>query len=621
VSQLQQSDIQLYKRLLGYAWPFKRFFFISFFGFLLYAMADMLLADMMQYMIDSLGENINVEKRNGIIVTFLHEVMVFDVTNTQKAQILIPCMILAFSFMRAIGAFLGNFFIKYVGNNVVYGLRQDVFQKLVELPVSDIENQSGGSLVSRVIFNVSQVTGAVTSAITTIFRDGLTIIVLLTYLIYINWKLTLTFLLVAPIIAAIVGYVSKRFRRLSRRLQNSMGDVTHVVSETINGTRDLRIYGAQGSEVARFEQVSKNTLKQQIKMALTEAAFSPTIQMFMAVSIAILVYLGLQPAVIQSMSAGLFITFLGAAGALAKPLRQLTNVLNVVQKALAAAQDIFHQLDLVAEETTGQKQSFKQAVKGDVSFNQVGFRYSEDSPDVLSDINLTVEAGQLIGLVGGSGGGKSTLMSLLPRFYNQSEGRITIDGVDTQTLSLSELRQQIALVSQHVVLMNDTVFNNIAYGEMRSYPREKVIEAAKLANAHEFIEKMEQGYDTEIGDNGVRLSGGQRQRLAIARAILKQAPILILDEATSALDNDSERLIQQAMKTVAKGRTTFVIAHRLSTIEKADCIYVMDHGRIVESGTHQSLVAQQGKYFALQQMSGSSVDNSEADAPNAPSGE
>ncbi len=611
---MKPTDRQLYKRLLSYAWPYKRFFFISFIGFLLYATADMLLADLVQYMIDSLGDNINPDKKNGIIVTFMHQYMSIDVTDHTQAQYIIPILILAFSLQRAIGSFLGNFFMKYVGNHVVFDIRQEVFAKMVRLPVSYIEEHSQGSLVSRITFNVNQVTGAVTNAITILFRDGLTVIVLLGYLIYLNWKLTLMFLLVAPFIGLIVSFVSRRFRRLSKKLQQSMGGVTHTVSESISGARDLRIYGAQDIEIQKFDEVSRRTLTQQMKIILTDALFSPTVQYLLAIAISLLVLVGLTPSVIETMSAGVFVTFLGAAGGIAKPIRQLTNILNIIQKALAAAEDIFALLDTPEEEAQedGREQAQQDKnseaaehlnLKGDVSFDNVGFAYSEESGQVLSKVSFNAEAGSIIALVGASGGGKSTLMSLLPRFYNATEGTITIDGHDISQLSLKELRHQIALVDQQVVLLNDTIYNNLAFGEMQCASEEEVIRAAKLAHAHEFILEMEDGYQTDIGDNGVRLSGGQRQRLAIARAILKKAPILIMDEATSALDNESERAIQEAMEEVTKGRTTFIIAHRLSTIEHADKIIVMQNGQVAEEGNHHSLLEKQGVYFDLHKSS------------------
>ena len=610
------SDWQLYRRLLSYAWPYKRFFLISFLGFLLYAAADVLLADLMQYMIDSLGQNIDTEQRNGLIVSFLHQQLQFDVSDTSKARFAIPVLIIIISLQRVIGSFLGNFFMKYVGNHVIFDLRTDIFHKMLDLPVYAIESQSSGSLVSRVIFNVTQVTGAVTNAITVIFRDGLTVILLLAYLIYLNWQLTLTFLAVAPLIALVVSFVSKRFRRLSKKLQRSMGDITHATSEAINGVRDLRIYGAHALEQQRFATVSRRTLSQQLKLAFTDAAFSPTIQFFLAIAIAALVVLGLHPDIIADMSAGLLVTFLGAAGALAKPIRQLTNVINIVQKALAAVQDIFQQLDQTNEQVLPLPPAqLSNPVRAEIEFDQVSFAYPGSETPVLKQLSMHIKPGQMIALVGGSGGGKSTLMSLLPRFYQPTSGHIRLDGIDINSLSLAELRQQIAIVSQQLVLINDTVHNNIAYGEMRNASREEVMAAAKLANADDFILSMADGYDTEIGDNGVRLSGGQRQRLAIARAILKQAPILILDEATSALDNDSERLIQEAMQTVAKGRTTFVIAHRLSTIENADCIYVLDNGELLEQGDHASLMAQGGRYYALQQNAQESVGDASASKP------
>lgn len=594
-----KEDVQLYKRLLGYAWPYRGLFGISIIGFMLYAALDVLAADLMQYLIDSMGGTplVNTEHKTGLITSFLRTYLDIDTSDSVQARIVIPTLLVLLAIMRGVGALVGNYYIKYIGSRVVYDLRQLMFRQMMHLPTSYILAHSSGNLINRITYSVSQITTAVTSAIAVLFREGLTVIFLFSYLIYINWKLTLTFLVVAPIIAFIVRTVSQRFRRLSKKLQTSMGDVTHVVSEAVTGNRDMRIYGAQESEVDRFGRVNEKTLRQQLKIAIADAAFSPVIQILLSTAIAILVWLGLNPSIIESMSPGLFVSYLIAAGVIGKPLRQLTEVINTIQKALAAAEEVFDTLDEPIEIETGTKTMAR--AKGDICFDNVSFRYPNVKENALTDISFSAKAGQMVALVGASGGGKSTLANLIPRFFEIETGTIYIDDVAINELTLKSLRQQIAFVSQNVVLMNASVRSNIAYGEMADKTDEEIIQAAKLANAHEFISKMDEGYDTLIGDNGLRLSGGQRQRLAIARAILKGAPILIMDEATSALDNESERLIQSAMQNIAGSCTHIVIAHRLSTIERADLILVIDQGKIVERGNHQELLAKQGVYAQL----------------------
>ena len=594
------SDWQLYKRLLSYVWPLRWAFVISFLGFMLFAAMDVLAVDLLQYLIDALGggSSLPQQEKTGITSKILSVLIDFRPNDLSQVQIVIPILMISVSLIRAIGNFTGNFFIKYVGNKIVNQLRLELFQHLVQLPMAYISSKSSGELVSRITFNVEQVTGAVTNALTTIFREGMIVTFLLSYLIWINHKLMFTFLVVAPIIGLIVNVVSKRFRRISTRIQSSMGDITHVVTEAVNGSQDMRIYGGQQVDYQRFETVSNYTLKQRLKMAITDSAFSPTIQVLLTCAISLLIYVGINSNSIKSMSPGLFITFLVAAGAIGKPMKQLSSVMGVVQKALAAAEDIFTQLDSPKEPELGK--DVLNNVKGCISFENVTFSYPGQTNKTLDKISFTAKAGEMIALVGASGGGKSTLAGLIPRFYNIDEGQISIDDVDINSLALQSLRQQIALVSQNVVLMNGSIKDNIAYGEMNTASEADIIRAAKLANAHDFIEKLDNGYDTLIGDNGNLLSGGQRQRLAIARAILKDAPILIMDEATSALDNESEKLIQRALQDVTKGRTTIVIAHRLSTIERADKILVLDKGQIIEQGNHAELLALNGRYAQLQ---------------------
>lgn len=600
-----KEDFRLYRRLLVYVLPYRWVFLASLLGFALFAAMDVLAADVMQYLIDSMGAGNPVAntasaitgQKSGLVTTFLKTYLGVDPNDSSQARIFIPLTIMALALMRGVGAFIGNYCIKSVGSSVVYDLRQIMFEQMMHLPASYILSRSSGSLISRITFSVSQITSAVTNALTIFFREGMTVMFLAAYLIYINWQLTLTFVAVAPFIGMVVSNVSRRFRRISRKMQTTMGDVTHVVSEAVNGNRDMRIYGAQASEIERFRRINQKTLDQQLKMASADAAFSPTVQILLSVAICMLVWLGLSPSIVESMSPGLFVSYLVAAGVIGKPLRQLTSILNSIQKALAAAEEIFATLDEPVEVETGTREITR--ARGEIRFENVTFRYPNAIEDTLKGLSFSVNAGEMVALVGASGGGKSTIASLIPRFFNVTSGEIYIDNIPMSELTLASLRKQIAFVSQNVVLMNDTVRNNIAYGELSSATDDEVREAAKLANAHEFIEKMDHGYNTLIGDNGLRLSGGQRQRLAIARAILKNAPILIMDEATSALDNESERLIQQAIQNIANHCTCIVIAHRLSTIERADRILVIDQGEIVESGTHAQLLAMQGRYAQL----------------------
>jgi subfamily B ATP-binding cassette protein MsbA len=587
----------MYKRLLRFVKPYRGAFSLSIFGFILFSAMDVLAADLMQYLIDSIGGNVADGKKTGVISSFLQQFALFDMHSTDQARWIAPGIIVLLAFIRGTGSYIGNYFIRYVGNRVVFDLRQILFQQMVHLPIGYITSKNSGSLISRIIYNVSQVSGSVTTALTTYFREGLTVIFLFVYLIYINWQLTLTFIAIAPVVALVVNYVSRRFRKISHQMQHSMGDITHVISEAVNGNREVRIYGAQEAEVDRFYNVSKLNLKQQMKMAVINAAFSPVVQMFLTFALAVLVWLGLDADVISSMSSGLFVSYLIAAGAIGKPIRQLTSVVSTIQQGLAASEDIFAQFDEPLEKETGDKEL--QTVKGALRFESVQFTYPGQEQPTLKGVSFDVKPGQMVALVGASGGGKTTMAGLIPRFFNVDSGAIYLDDVPISSLSLSNLRKHIALVSQNVVLMNDTLQNNIAYGELKDKSLDEVRAAAKLANADGFIMAMDEGYQTIIGDNGLRLSGGQRQRIAIARAVLKDAPILILDEATSALDNESEKLIQAALYDAARNRTTIVIAHRLTTIEHADKILVVDAGCIVEEGTHQELLAKNGRYAEL----------------------
>lgn len=569
------SNWQTYKRLLAYVKPFRLAFALAVVGNVIYAGASTGMAAAMEYVIKAI-EN-----------------------PTEQNRILLTGLIVGVFALRGLGTFMGQYFINYVGRQVVNALRTQVFDRLLRLPSRFFDDHSAGHLVSKLTFNVEQVADATTNAVTISLREGLTIVGLLGFMLYTNWKLTLIFLAVGPIIGLVVSYASKRFRKLSRRIQNSMGDITHVASESISGYRVVRIFGGEGYERERFHDVSQRNLTQSLKMASTQAISVPIIQIIVAFSIAALVWLMLAPEIRGGMTTGELVAFITAATTMAKPIRQVTSVHAKIQRGVAAAHDVFETIDETPEDDSGTHAPGR--VSGDISFRDVSFRYRDQLDDVLKAINLDIPQGQSVALVGRSGSGKSTMVSLLPRFYEYTAGDILIDDVSIRDYTLRALRDQIALVTQNVVLFNDTIAANIAYGSLQEHTTDEIREAAAKAHALEFIDRMPEGMDTLIGDNGVMLSGGQRQRLAIARALLKDAPILILDEATSALDTESERHIQEALDVVMKGHTTLVIAHRLSTIEKADRILVMDGGEIVEAGRHEELLGQGGVYAKLHQ--------------------
>jgi subfamily B ATP-binding cassette protein MsbA len=573
---LPQDSWATYKRLLAYVKPFWLAFSCAVVGNVIYAGASTGMAAAMEYVIAAI-EN-----------------------PTDQNRLLLTLLIVGVFAMRGLGTFMSQYFISYVGRNVINALRNNVFDQLLILPSRYFDENASGRLVSKLTFNVEQVAEATTNAVTITLREGLTIVGLLGFMLYTNWKLTLIFLAVGPVIGFVVNYASKRFRRISQRIQGSMGDITQVASESISGYRVVRTFGGEAYEQQRFHNVSERNLKQSLKMASTQAISVPVIQVLVAIAIAALVWTMLSPEIRGGMTTGQLVAFITAATTMAKPIRQVTSVHAKIQKGMAAAYDVFETIDEKPESDPGTYAP--ERVEGHISFKDVRFRYRDQLDDVLKGISVDVPAGQSVALVGRSGSGKSTLVSLLPRFYEYTGGDILIDDHSLLDYSLKSLRAQIALVTQNVVLFNDTIAANIAYGALRESSREEIRDAAAKAHALEFIDRMPDGLDTMIGDNGVMLSGGQRQRLAIARALLKNAPVLILDEATSALDTESERHIQDALEVVMKDRTTLVIAHRLSTIEKADRILVMDDGQIVESGRHEDLLAAGGAYAQLHQM-------------------
>ena len=560
----------VYKRLLVYVRPLWPMFLVSFAGFAIYGLGQALSAKWLEMVVDTVQRN-DYDQRGFLALA-----------------------VMGIFILRGLGAFIGNYSIAYVGREVIHNLRTQVFERLLLLPSHFYSHQSSGELLAKLTYNVEQVTGAVTNAIKVLFREGLTVIGLLGYMFYLNWKLTLIFIAAGPLIGLVVSMAAKRMRRLSRRIQQSVGDITESASESIKGYQVVRIFGGADAERERFNQASLRNKRQFMKLVVTQSLNTPVIQFLVALALSALLFLAMHPDVMGSMSTGGFVAFLTAAGMITKPLRLLTDVTSIVQKGIAAAESLFDVLDEPVEQDRGTRTLER---VGDIEFRHLGFSYpGTDGKPVLKDICLSLPQGRTLALVGRSGSGKTTLASLLPRFNDGWSGELLINGEPLESFTLDSLRSQISLVNQNVVLFNGTIAENIAYGAMAGASEEAVLAAAEAAHVTEFVEQLPQGIHTRVGENGVLLSGGQRQRIAIARAILKDAPILILDEATSALDSESERHIQDALEEVMRGRTTLVIAHRLSTIEKADIIVVMEEGRIIEQGSHSELLEQQGAY-------------------------
>jgi subfamily B ATP-binding cassette protein MsbA len=564
----------LYLRLLGYVKPYWRAFAASILGMAVAAATEPLLPALLKPMLDG---------------TFVYK----DDTVIRLA----PFFILAIFFVRGVATFISTYAINWVGNKVVMDLRNEMFSKLLTLPTRYYDDHATGNLLSKLTFDVTQVTAAATTVVTITVRDSIIIAGLLGWLFYLNWKLTLLSLVMAPVIAFIIRTISGRMRTSSRDSQRAMGDITQVIEESVTAHKVVKLFGGQPYESGRFHEQANWVRRYNMKQAAAAAANVPIVQMVAAIALAVIVYLVTQQAKTDQTTVGGFLSFIAAMLMLTAPLKRLTGVSEFVQRGLAAAESVFELLDTQSEVDTGTLSVGR--VRGELVFDHVTFAYGEDGRQALNQIALTVRAGESVALVGASGSGKTTLANLVPRFYAPTAGRILLDAQDIKDLTLASLRANIALVSQEVVLFNDTVAANIAYGQSRVVSESEIIAAATAAHAMEFIRDWPEGLATVVGERGVKLSGGQRQRIAIARAILKDAPILILDEATSALDSESERHVQAALETLMQGRTTLVIAHRLSTIEKADRIVVLQKGEIAEIGTHAELLARNGVYAQL----------------------
>ncbi|SQH77164.1 fused lipid transporter subunits of ABC superfamily: membrane component; ATP-binding component [Shewanella benthica] len=591
----------VFKRLMGYIKPLKVVFGFAVLGLFMYAAVDATFIAVIKPFIDGGfgGQVSQVTSSSAVANIDLGTSDGFGASN--DVLMMAPIVVIVLFSLRGLANFLSTYCISFMSARLIMDLRQEVFEHYLTLPVSYIDRENSGNLISRVTYDTEQIARATGSALISIVRDSITVVGMLAIMFFYSWKLSLCILVIGPIIGLIISIVSKRFRKVSKRIQAAMGGVTAATEQMIKGHKNVLAFGGQETESARFALVNEQNRYQNMKLALAQSISQPLVMVIGSFALAFVLYAASFEGMQEELTAGTFATILGAMLAMLQPIKSLTRVNAEFQRGIAASTTVFELLDTQPEVDNG---SYKVArVKGELSFNQVSFRYPNQEKLALNKIDFSVKQGQTIALVGRSGSGKSTIASLITRFYTGLEaGSIELDGVNIDDFELKNLRSQVALVSQQVTLFNDTIGNNIAYAYPGEVTQEQIIEAATLAHAMEFIELLPEGLDTQVGENGVLLSGGQRQRIAIARAILRNAPILILDEATSALDTESEKAIQLGLDNLRHNRTSIVIAHRLSTIESADQILVIDQGEVVERGDHQSLLAQDGVYANLYKM-------------------
>ena len=580
----QNSQSLPTSRLFRYVLPYTLGFVFSIIGMIVIASTETGLAALMKPMLD--GSFVNKDPQT---IRF------------------IPLAIMGIFIVRGVAGFAANYGMSWVSRNVVRDMRQEIYSHFMDLPTRFYDQNTAGHLSSKLVYDAEQVGLATSNAITIIIRDTFTIIGLLAWMVYLNWQLSLIFVVISPAITFLMLLISRRFRVISRRIQRSIGNVSQAAQQLVNGQRIVKIFGAKQQENQAFHKINEFTSKQQLKMAVTSALSVPVSQLLAAAAISGLLYVATKPSFLEAITVGTFMSFVTAAMLLLAPMKRLAKVMSSWEKGMAAAISIFELLDQPKEQDNGTIEVDR--VKGDIEFSHVSFGYAKDRNMALHDVSFRVHPGQTVAIVGKSGSGKSTLVNLIPRLYEAESGSIQIDGISVTQMKLDDLRRQIALVSQDITLFDDTVANNIAFGNREKVKEDDIIQAAQAANAMEFIDNLPDGIHTQIGDKGNSLSGGQRQRIAIARAIFKDAPILILDEATSALDTHAERYIQSALDRLMKGRTTLVIAHRLSTIENADVILVMSDGKIIEQGNHSGLISCDGHYAALHRMQFKDVVN------------